>query len=53
MANLAESIQGLVQHMRGEQQTLREFVEAQAGEQREMRRVLERLNRSLSEIERN
>ncbi|RIY00927.1 flagellar motor protein MotA [Aureimonas flava] len=53
MANLAESIQGLVQHMRGEQQTLRDFVEAQANEQREMRRVLERLNRSLSEIERN
>jgi hypothetical protein len=53
MANLAESIQGLVQHMRGEQQTLRDFVEAQAGEQREMRRVLERLNRSLTEIERN
>ncbi len=53
MANLAESIQGLVQHMRGEQQTLRDFVEAQADEQREMRRVMERLNRSLSEIERN
>ncbi|WP_182085364.1 flagellar motor protein MotA [Aureimonas sp. ME7] len=53
MANLAESIQGLVQHMRGEQQTLREFVEAQAGEQREMRKVLERLNHSLTEIERN
>ncbi|WP_279480974.1 flagellar motor protein MotA [Aureimonas sp. SK2] len=53
MANLAESIQGLVQHMRGEQQTLRDFVEAQAGEQREMRRVMERLVRSLTEIERN
>ncbi|MCB8840744.1 MotA/TolQ/ExbB proton channel family protein [Aurantimonas sp. VKM B-3413] len=43
MANLAESIQGLVQHMRGEQQLLRDFVEAQAGEQREMRKVLDRL----------
>ncbi|KTQ95444.1 flagellar motor protein MotA [Aureimonas ureilytica] len=53
MASLAESIQGLVQHMRGEQQLLRDFVEAQAGEQREMRRALERLNNSLSEIERN
>ncbi|MCQ0989732.1 MotA/TolQ/ExbB proton channel family protein [Jiella marina] len=43
MANLAESIQGLVQHMRGEQQLLRDFVEAQASEQRELRHVLDRL----------
>lgn len=48
MASLAESIQGLVQHMRTEQQMLRDFVEAQAGEQREMRDVLERLARSLT-----
>ncbi|NDV87155.1 flagellar motor protein MotA [Aurantimonas aggregata] len=47
MANLAESIQGLVQHMRGEQQILRDFVEAQAGEQRELRKVLERLSTQL------
>ena len=47
MANLAESIQGLVQHMRGEQQILRDFVEAQAGEQRELRKVLERLSGQL------
>lgn len=53
MASLAESIQGLVQHMRGEQQMLRDFVESQADEQREMRKALDRLNRSLSEIERN
>ena len=52
MASLAESIQGLVQHMRGEQQMLRDFVEAQADEQREMRRALDRLNHSLSEAER-
>jgi hypothetical protein len=52
MASLAESIQGLVQHMRGEQQMLRDFVEAQADEQREMRRALDRLNHSLSDIER-
>ncbi|MCK5933174.1 MAG: MotA/TolQ/ExbB proton channel family protein [Fulvimarina manganoxydans] len=43
MANLAESIQGLVQHMRGEQQIMRDFVESQASEQRELRKVLERL----------
>ena len=47
MANLAESIQGLVQHMRGEQQILRDFVEAQAGEQRELRKVLEHLSGQL------
>lgn len=52
MASLAESIQGLVQHMRSEQQLLRDFVEAQAGEQREMRRVMDRLNASLSAPER-
>ena len=43
MANLAESIQGLVQHMRSEQQLLRDFVESQADEQREMRLVLDKL----------
>ncbi|GGD95056.1 hypothetical protein GCM10011390_12250 [Aureimonas endophytica] len=45
MASLAESIQGLVQHMRSEQQLLRDFVEAQANEQRELRAVLDRLAR--------
>lgn len=49
MASLAESIQGLVQHMRSEQQMLRDFVEAQAGEQREMRTVLERLSKSIAD----
>ncbi|KQT52148.1 MULTISPECIES: MotA/TolQ/ExbB proton channel family protein [unclassified Aureimonas] len=48
MASLAESIQGLVQHMRSEQQLLRDFVEAQAGEQRELRGVLERLASSIT-----
>ena len=43
MANLAESIQGLVQHMRSEQQLLRDFVEGQAEEQRELRVVLDKL----------
>ncbi len=47
MASLAESIQGLVQHMRSEQQLLRDFVEAQAGEQREMRVVLDRLSNAI------
>ena len=43
MANLAEGIQGLVQHMRGEQQLIRDWVEAQAEQQREIRKLLDRL----------
>ena len=43
MSNLAEGIQGLVQHMRGEQQMLRTWVEAQAEQQAEMRKLLARL----------
>ncbi|MEA2856471.1 MAG: hypothetical protein QOH98_792 [Methylobacteriaceae bacterium] len=43
IANLAEGIQGLVQHMRGEQQLIRDWVEAQAGQQRDIKRLLERL----------
>ncbi|KQT54429.1 flagellar motor protein MotA [Aureimonas sp. Leaf454] len=53
MASLAESIQGLVQHMRSEQQLLRDFVETQAGEQREMRGVLERLSTAISTSKRD
>jgi hypothetical protein len=41
MANLAEAIQGLVVHMRGEQQLIREWVDAQAVQHREIRRLLE------------
>jgi hypothetical protein len=41
MANLAEAIQGLVVHMRGEQQLIREWVDAQAIQHREIRRLLE------------
>ena len=43
MANLAEGIQGLVQHMRSEQQLVRDWVEAQAAQQKEIKRLLERL----------
>lgn len=49
MANLAEGIQGLVQHMRNEQQMIRDWVEAQAAQQKETRRLLEMLNQHLSE----
>ena len=45
MANLAEGIQALVQHMRSEQQLIRDWVEAQADQNSEMRRLLERLTR--------
>ena len=43
MANLAEGIQALVQHMRGEQQLIRDWVEGQADQNKEVRRLLERL----------
>ena len=41
MANLAEAIQGLVHHMRTEQQMIRDWVDAQADQQREIKRLLE------------
>ena len=44
MANLAEGVQGLVQHMRSEQQMIRTWVEAQAEQQAEIRKLLQRLN---------
>ena len=44
MANLAEGIQGLVTHMRSEQNMIRGWVEEQAAESRELRRVLDRLS---------
>lgn len=43
MANLAEGIQGLVQHMRAEQQMIRDWVEAQAQREKELKQVLERI----------
>ncbi len=45
MANLAEGIQGLVQHMRSEQQMIRDWVEAQAERERELKQALDRLGR--------
>jgi hypothetical protein len=43
MANLAEGIQGLVQHMRAEQQLVRSWAETQGEQQKEIRRLLELL----------
>ncbi len=45
MANLAEAIQGLVKHMRTEQQMIRDWVEAQSEQQSAIKRLLERLAR--------
>jgi hypothetical protein len=42
-SHLAEGIQGLVKHMRSEQQMIRDWVEAQASQQAEMRALLERV----------
>lgn len=45
MANLAEGVQGLVQHMRAEQQLIRDWVEAQATREKELKQVLDRIAR--------
>lgn len=44
-AQLAAGVQELVQHMRAEQQLMRDWVEGQAARDRDMRAVLERLAR--------
>jgi hypothetical protein len=48
MANLAEGIQGLVQHMRSEQQVVRSWVETQTEQQREVHGVLETIAKALN-----
>jgi hypothetical protein len=45
MANLAEAIQGLVAHMRTEQQMIREWADGQGEQNTEIKRLLERLAR--------
>jgi hypothetical protein len=45
MGNLAEAIQGLVTHMRTEQQMIREWADGQGEQSREIRKLLERLAR--------
>lgn len=45
MANLAEAIQGLVQHMRAEQQMIREWADTQGEQNREIRKFLEAIAR--------
>ena len=43
MANLADGVQALVKHMRAEQQMIRDWVEQQAAQNREMKKTLDRL----------
>ena len=45
MANLAEAIQGLVQHMRTEQQMIRDWADEQAKLNRDLRRFMEQVAR--------
>jgi hypothetical protein len=47
MANLAEGIQGLVQHMRSEQQVIRSWVESQSEQQKDMKKLLDSISRAL------
>jgi len=43
MANLAEAIQGLVSHMRTEQQMIREWADGQGEQNRDIKKLLERI----------
>ncbi len=47
MASLAEGIQGLVKHMRSEQQLIRDWVETQNQNQTDIKVLLDQLNRKL------
>lgn len=47
MGNLAEGIQGLVQHMRSEQQQLRDWMEAHTHQQHQMLSLLQKMSENL------
>jgi hypothetical protein len=51
-ANLAEAIQGLVGHMRVEQQMIREWADGQGDQNREIKRLLERIALTREELSR-
>ena len=53
MASLAEGIQGLVKHMRSEQQLIRDWVESQSKSQQDVKTLLEQLNKTLSKTRSN
>ena len=46
MANLAEGIQGLVQHLRSEQKTMQEWAKGQGEQQQHIRELLQSLNKA-------
>jgi len=48
MSHLAESLQGLVTHMRTEQALMKQMIEAQGDQQQELRRIVDRLDQSLA-----
>jgi hypothetical protein len=49
MANLAEAIQGLVQHMRTEQQMIRDWADEQAKLNKDLRRLMDRAARETAD----
>jgi hypothetical protein len=49
MTNLAEAIQGLIHHMRNEQQMMRDWASSQAEQNEEIRRLLETIAREPAE----
>ncbi|TCT05638.1 flagellar motor protein MotA [Aquabacter spiritensis] len=51
MAHLAESLQGLVTHMRSEQALMKQMIEVQSAQQHELRRIVDRLDQSLDNLE--
>jgi hypothetical protein len=53
MASLADGISGLVKNMRSEQQIMRDWVEAQAAEQKQLRQTLDKIADALAKRERN
>jgi len=52
MANLAEAIQGLVTHMREEQNLIREWADSQGEQSTEIKKLLERIARAPGLVER-
>ena len=47
MSHLAESLQGLVTHMRSEQALMKQMIEVQGAQQQELRRIVDRLDQSI------
>lgn len=52
MAHLAESLQGLVTHMRSEQALLKQMIEAQGSQQEELRRLIQHIDPAAGDAQR-